>query len=79
MWKDLVVEGDLGEMRCLLKLGKRNGLTESGVTYPGGAEQLCHILWSPHTGKRNPETLSECIESKRVYDAIINSSFPVLS
>ncbi|KAF8050145.1 hypothetical protein N665_2037s0003 [Sinapis alba] len=48
-----------------VEVGKMNGLIECGVTFPGGAEQSCLILWSSHTGERNPETLSKCVESKR--------------
>ncbi|KAF8106350.1 hypothetical protein N665_0106s0033 [Sinapis alba] len=48
-----------------VEVGKMNGLIECGVTYPGKAEKSCLILWSPHAGERNPETLSKCVESKR--------------
>ena len=64
MAKEMVVEGDIRREAMFMEVWKRNSLTECGVTYPGGVEQSCFILWSPHTGERNPETLSKCVESK---------------
>ncbi|KAH0904130.1 hypothetical protein HID58_043633, partial [Brassica napus] len=49
-----------------------NGLTECGVTYPGGADQSCLILWSPHTGERNPASaLSPNVSSLYSFDSQI--------
>ncbi|CAG7869912.1 unnamed protein product [Brassica rapa] len=62
---EMVVEGEIRRDAMFMEVGKRNGLTEYGVTYPGVTEQSCLILWSPHTGERNPETLNKCVESKR--------------
>ncbi|KAL0876302.1 hypothetical protein Bca101_026007 [Brassica carinata] len=62
--EDLVVEGEIRREAMFVEVGKRNGLIECGVTYPGGAEQSCLILCSPHTGERNPETLTKCVESE---------------
>ncbi|CAN6802008.1 unnamed protein product [Brassica oleracea] len=61
MAKEMVVEGEIRREAMFVEVWKRNGLTECGVTYPGGVEQSCLILWSPHTGERNPETLSNTI------------------
>ncbi|KAH0862897.1 hypothetical protein HID58_080108 [Brassica napus] len=61
MAKEMVVEVEIRREAMFVEVWKRNGLTECGVTYPGGVEQSCLILWSPHTGERNPETLSNTI------------------
>lgn len=44
-----------GKRPCLWRLGRWMVwfLTDCGVTFPGGAEQSCLILWSPHTGKKS--------------------------
>ncbi|WZZ78778.1 hypothetical protein YC2023_099350 [Brassica napus] len=49
MAKEMVVEGEIRREAMFVEVWKRNGLTECGVTYPGGVEQSCLILWSPHT------------------------------
>ncbi|KAH0901392.1 LOW QUALITY PROTEIN: hypothetical protein HID58_040895 [Brassica napus] len=56
--KDLVVEG---EIRREAMLGRGMARQNMVLHYPGVAEQSCLILWSPHTGERNLETLRNTI------------------